>query len=181
MRVISGKHKGKTLFSPKTDNVRPTLDMVKQAFFTKIQFVIPGCKFLDLFGGSGAIGIEAISRGAEEVTIVDNSSDSITLIKKNLSLINESANVVFCDYKKFLKTNKLLFDIIFIDPPYGHQKAYEYSLRLIKENTQLHPDGLVVCEHGVDLKFDHEGWEVVDQKKYGTVMLTYLKQNNDVC
>lgn len=174
MRIISGKHKGRNLLAPKTEDVRPTLDVVKQAFFTKMQFEILNSKFLDLFGGSGAIGIEALSRGAE-VTICDNNPKSIEHIHKNLQLIGESCKVELVDYKKFLKTTKDVFDLIYIDPPYEHTRAYESALRLIKENTLIKSDGCVVCEHFFDVKFDHEGFELVDQKKYGTVVLSYFK------
>ncbi len=174
MRIISGKHKGRVLNSPKTEEIRPTLDIVKQAFFTKLQFEIQDSKFLDLFGGSGAIGIEALSRGAD-VTICDNNSQSIKLINSNLQLIGEQADVKLVDYKKFLKNNKQQFDIIYIDPPYEHTKAYESALKNIKENTQLSPNGIVVCEHLSTVKFHYEGFEMFDQKKYGTVMLSYFK------
>lgn len=174
MRIISGKHKGRNLLAPKTDDVRPTLDIVKQAFFTKMQFELDGARFLDLFGGSGAIGIEALSRGAD-VTICDNNPTSINLIRSNLKLIGETCDVELVDYKKFLKTNKTQFDIIFIDPPYEHTKAYESALRLIKENTQLSSTGTVVCEHHFESRIDFSGYDIICQKKYGTVVLTYLK------
>lgn len=174
MRIISGKHKGRSLLAPKTEDIRPTLDIVKQAFFTKMQFEIMDAKFLDLFGGSGAIGIEALSRGAD-VTICDNNQKSIELIRKNLQLIDESCDVQFVDYKKYLKTTNKTFDLIYIDPPYEHTRAYESALRLIKQNTLIERDGCVVCEHFCDVKFDHEGFTLVDQKKYGTVILSYFK------
>lgn len=174
MRIISGKHKGRNLLAPKTEDVRPTLDIVKQAFFTKMLFELDGSLFLDLFGGSGAIGIEALSRGAD-VTICDNNPKSIELIRKNLQLIGESCDVRLVDYKKYLKTTNKQFDIIYIDPPYEHMRAYESALKLIKENTLIKLDGCVVCEHFYDVKFNHEGFELVDQKKYGTVVLSYFK------
>lgn len=174
MRIISGKHKGRNLLAPKTTDVRPTLDVVKQAFFTKLQFEIDGASFLDLFGGSGAMGIEALSRGAD-VTICDNNPESIDLIRHNLKLIGEKCDVQLIDYKKFLKTNKKQFDIIYLDPPYEHKKAYESALKLIKENTQLSPNGIVVCEHYFETKLDYSDYQVDCQKKYGTVVLTYLR------
>lgn len=175
MRIISGKYKGKILKSPKSENIRPTLDMVKQAFFTKFQFEILDCSFLDLFGGSGAIGIEAVSRGAKSVVICDNSEDSIKLIRQNASTLQEDIDIKLIDYKKFLKTNTTKFDFIYIDPPYGHVLAYNSALKIIKENTQLNPNGIVVCEHNQDIKFNYEGYSILDEKKYGTVILTYLK------
>lgn len=174
MRIISGKHKGRNLLAPKTEDVRPTLDIVKQAFFTKMQFEIEGARFLDLFGGSGAIGIEALSRGAA-VTICDNNLTSINLIRSNLKLIGESCDVELVDYKKFLKTNKKQFDIIYVDPPYEHTKAYASALKLIKENAQLSTNGTVVCESYFENRIDFSGYNIVCQKKYGTVVLTYLK------
>lgn len=174
MRIISGKYKGRNLLAPKTEEVRPTLDIVKQAFFTKMQFEIEGARFLDLFGGSGAIGIEALSRGAA-VIICDNNPTSINLIRSNLKLIGESCDVELVDYKKFLKTNKKQFDIIYVDPPYEHTKAYASALKLIKENAQLSTNGTVVCESYFENRIDFSGYNIVCQKKYGTVVLTYLK------
>ena len=106
MRVVAGKHRSRPLYSPKNSDVRPTTDMVKESIFNIIQNDVIGSKFLDLFAGSGAIGIEAISRGAEKVVFVDNSKESISLIKQNLQMLKEEAQVIFGDFEYALSRLK---------------------------------------------------------------------------
>lgn len=175
MRIISGKYKGKKLFSPNGEDVRPTQDKVKQAMFTKLQFDIAGAKVLDLFCGSGAIGIEALSRGAEKVVMNDKELSSIKIVKKNLSGLSENPIILNLDYKAVLEKLNEKFDLIFIDPPYAHHQAYEKCLKIIKERTLLSDKGIIVCEHFVDYKIKNEEFYLFDQKKYGTVLLSYFK------
>ena len=115
MRIIAGKHKGRILSTFKGDAVRPTADRAKEALFNIFKDEICGASFLDLFCGSGNVGIEALSRGAV-VTMCDNSKESVALTKKNLALIKEDCRVVFCDALDFLRSTKDRFDFIFIDP-----------------------------------------------------------------
>ncbi|MDO4200341.1 MAG: 16S rRNA (guanine(966)-N(2))-methyltransferase RsmD [Clostridia bacterium] len=122
IKIASGKSKGLNLISEKNDNLRPTKDRVKEALFNIIQFDINGKNFLDLFGGTGQIGIEAFSRHAGKVTIVDNNSESIKLIKANVSKIkapHENIKIVKSDALYFLKSTNEIFDIVFLDPPYS--------------------------------------------------------------
>ena len=122
MRIIAGKWKGKKLNTPPDSRIRPTLDRVRESIFSMISFDIPSSNVLDLFGGTGVMSLEALSRGANSATIVDNHKDSVTLIKKNITLCGATAQTtIFCgDYRDFLgKTNKTgnKFDIVFVDPP----------------------------------------------------------------
>lgn len=175
MRIVAGKYKGRILFSP-INSARPTLDKVKQAIFTKLQFDIEGKNVLDLFAGSGALGIEAISRGAKSVVFVDKDYKSIEIIKKNLKLINEQAKVLKCDFKTALCLFKQPFDIIFLDPPYA-SNFYSDALKIIKEKKLLSKDGIIVLEIGEEYIVKQTEFEEFDKKNYGTVVVKYLKHN----
>ena len=174
MRVIAGKFKGTPLSSPKSDKVRPTGDKVKEAVFTKLAFDLPGARVLDLFCGSGALGIEALSRGASEVVFVDKNRDSAELTKKNLEKVEVKTPVYCRDALLALKAVKQPFDIIFLDPPYM-SKLYTPALQLIREKELLKEDGIIVCEHAKEQQIDFVGFEVFDAKVYGTVQLSYLR------
>ena len=174
MRIIAGKYRGKPLLSPSNKKVRPTGDMVKQGLFTKLQFFVEGKKVLDLFSGSGALGIEAISRGAKKVVFVDKDWESIALTKRNLASINEKALVLKCDYTAAIKKLDENFDLILVDPPYA-SGVYDDCLEKIKQKNMLTNDGIIVCEHDKSVQISNKYFDVVDQKHYGTVYLTYLK------
>ncbi|MEG1500215.1 MAG: 16S rRNA (guanine(966)-N(2))-methyltransferase RsmD [Clostridia bacterium] len=180
MRIISGEYRGKALCSFKTELIRPTADKVKQALFTKFQFDIEGCSFLDLFAGTGAIGIEAISRGANKVVFVDNNEESVALIKANLKSINCSKNVFTSDYKGYLKKCTQKFDFIFIDPPYAHVEAYDQALKNIFEKDILEKDGVIICEHSSDFAIKNTSFDLFCQKKYGLVTLSYFKLKEEL-
>ena len=175
MRIIAGKHKGLNLLTFEADNIRPTSDRVREGIFNKLQFIIKDAKVLDLFGGTGAIGLEFISRGALNVVVCDNNNKSIDLIKKNYAKAKEKPNLIVGDYLEVLKSLQgKKFDIIFLDPPFATDfgesaiaKIYEYGL--------LDDDGIVVFEHSVEKEYNEEFYKIVDNKKYGTIMVSYLK------
>ena len=175
MRVISGKYRGKILFSPTTTLVRPTGDKVKQAIFTKLQFFVADKAVLDLFSGSGALGIEALSRGASQVVFVDKNIDSIKLTKKNLKSINCDAKVLHCDYTIALQTLNQSFDLILLDPPYA-SGVYENCLELIYKNNLLSDDGVIVCERDRLKPIDSKYFTLTDTKNYGTVSVDYFEK-----
>lgn len=177
MRVISGTYKGKILKSPTSDNIRPTGDKVKQGLFTKLQFFVQDKVVLDLFCGSGALGIEAISRGASKVFFVDKDRRSIALTKQNLTGIKGDYQVINANYLQALQGFSEKFDLILIDPPY-HSGVYEDVLNIIYEKQLLSNDGIIVCEHPNELVFNSK-FEVFDTKRYGTVTLTFLSASSD--
>lgn len=147
MRVISGRYRGKKLTAPEGEVFRPTLDRVKETLFNILQFRIMNAKVLDLFAGSGALGIECLSRGADEVIFADNNRESIDFAKRNLVNIDGLYRILECDYKVALnRLSGKRFDIIFVDPPYG-SGLYENALRMIGENEFLSQDGVAICEH----------------------------------
>ena len=181
MRIIAGKLKGLKLNEFEYGNIRPTIDRVREAIFSKIQFNIPNATVLDLFGGTGAISLEFISRNAGNVYTVDNNPNSIKLIKQNFSKANLKPTLIESDYIKALKklkNNNLQFDIIYLDPPFDSDYAQK-SIRIIAEDNLLTDDGMIVYEHLMDKELDiPPQLAVLDEKKYGTVIVTYLEKNN---
>ncbi len=183
MRIISGKFKGTQLNSFEFDNIRPTTDRVRENIFNKIAFDIKESYVLDLFGGTGAVSLEFISRGAKVVT-VDNNENSVKLIKKNFEKCKTPANLMFCDYKKALKMLKekgQKFDFVFLDPPFESQFG-QVAMQLISDYDLLNSDGVIIFEHLTGKKFDiPENFEIKDEKKYGTISVSYLGLVNENC
>ena len=174
MRVISGKFKGRVLDKFKGDAIRPTADRAKEALFNIISREIYGADFLDLFSGTGSIGIEALSRGANEVVFVDGSRESVSIIKSNLSKLNEDGNVENVNAEIYLlKTNKK-FDFIFLDPPYNYQEA-DKLFKIISERALLKEGGVVIYEHASDYKFNSEHLEIYDSRRYGIAVFDFLR------
>ncbi len=174
MRVTTGSRKGGRLVKNNLSHVRPTTDKVKQALFTKLQFFIAGKRVLDLFCGTGALGIEALSRGAEEVIFVDKSFKSIQMTKQNLIKLSLDADVFKTDALKFLEKQNEPFDLILIDPPYS-SGLYFPVLDLIYKRNLLAKDGVIVCEHEKWQEIKHDGFDILDEKKYGNIVLTFLE------
>ena len=176
MRVNSGIYKGRRLIENKFEHIRPTTDKVCQALFTKLQFFLQGKKVLDLFSGTGALGIEAISRGAESVLFVDKDVRSVKLTKDNLKNLGIDAKVVKCDALKFVDVCKESYDLILLDPPY---KSGLYEKVLPKLERILNDEGIIVCEHASNDTFSFSPFVVFDEKKYGNITLTYLTLNKN--
>lgn len=148
MRVIGGKYRGKKLIPPKNDDIRPTTDKARESLFNMLQYYIYGSSFLDLFSGSGAVSIEAISRGASLVTLVEKSRESIKTINANLNLIADEkskAELINSDVINYLQISKGKFDIIFADPPYAYEKTNQI-IELISIRKLLEDDGVVIIE-----------------------------------
>lgn len=178
MRIDSGKFKGRRLADSKYSHIRPTTDKVRQALFVKLQFFLPDKRVLDLCCGTGALGIEAFSRGAGEVVLVDKDFRSVNLAKSNLKSLgidfkNDKISVIKCDAVTYLQKCEQNFDLILFDPPYK-SGLYEKVLPVVIEKKLLTQDGIFVCEHSGDDKFDYSNFEILDEKKYGDTVLTYL-------
>lgn len=181
MRVVAGKYRGKNLASPKDDRVRPTTTRIKETLFNVLQGYSQDAVVLDLFAGSGALGIECISRGAKEVVFVDNSKDSIELVRKNLQGIDGNFKVVNSDFSGVLRNAYVTgkkFDMIFVDPPYASGLG-ELALGLIFDLDLLADGGVVVFEHGAE-----KTYEVSDKrykqrtKKMGTVVAEFISRKS---
>lgn len=144
MRVITGSARGRRLQEPKDRSVRPTTDMVKEAIFSIVQFDVPGRRVLDLFAGTGQLGIEAISRGARECVFVDNSAASVALVRKNLAICGMEAPVIRSDAMSFLRGCGK-FDLVLIDPPY-HAGLYDDILHGLFSFDILNEGGIILVE-----------------------------------
>ncbi len=173
MRIISGKHKGKKLKSFDGFDVRPTSDRAREALFSMLMSKVIGSNFLDLCSGTGAIGLEAISRGASEVTFVDNSKESLKICDFNLKSIKESADLVFSDALNFLKSTINKFDIIFFDPPYIFDD-FTSVLKVIFDRKLLNENGLIIYEHKSDKPtIEDVNFKLINTKKYGIAILDF--------
>lgn len=180
MRVITGKARGVQLKTPDGMLTRPTADRVKEALFSIINFEIPGAAVLDLFGGTGQLGIEALSRGAKSAVFVDAREDACKLIKENLrrTKLEQEGRVVRSDYLDYLNRCREQFNIILLDPPYA-EVFLENALKRITEIDILQRDGIIVTERplGKDLPWEFEGYTRSKDYKYGKTLLTiYRKQ-----
>ena len=180
MRVITGKARGITLKTPEGMQTRPTTDRVKEAMFSIIQFEVPGARVLDLFGGSGQLGIEALSRGAKSAVFVDATENACKLIRENLkrTKLEQEGRVVRSDYLDYLKRCRETFDIILLDPPYA-EVFLENALKYIVEIDILQSGGIIVAERplGKDLPWDFEGYVRSRDYKYGNTLLTLYRKD----
>lgn len=179
MRVISGTARGIRLKTPDGVLTRPTSDRVKEAVFSIIQFEVQGSRFLDLFGGSGQMGIEALSRGAKSAVIVDGRRDACKLINENLRItrLQDHAKVIQSDYLGYLDRCKETFDLIFLDPPYA-EVFLENALKRISEIDILSDRGIIICERPADKTLDMEIPGLVRGKdyRYGNTWITLFRK-----
>ena len=180
MRVITGTARGVQLKTPEGMTTRPTADRVKEALFSIIQFEIPGAKVLDLFGGTGQLGIEALSRGAKSAVFVDAGEPACKLIRENLkrTRLEHQASVVRSDYLQYLKRSREQFDIVLLDPPYA-EVFLENALKCITEIDILQSGGIIVAERplGKELPWDFEGYTRSKDYKYGKTLLTIYRKD----
>ena len=180
MRVITGKARGIVLKTPDGMLTRPTADRVKEALFSIIQFDVPTANVLDLFAGTGQLGIEALSRGAKAAVFVDEREDACKLVRENLkrTKLEEEGKVIRSDYLTFLKNTRELFDIIFLDPPYA-EVFLENSLKMITEIDILQSGGIIVAERplGKDLPWEFPGFTRSKDYKYSKTVLTIYRKN----
>jgi len=181
MRVIAGSAKHFNLKTPKGNDIRPTTDKIKETLFNILMPYIYDCKFLDLFAGSGAIGIEALSRGAKKAVFAENNKAAVKCINENLNHTNLSERgEVFCiDVISLIKTHikNDKYDIIFIDPPY-FEEYYKPTLEAIRNSDILEKDGMVILEcnkKDKDNFYDINGFEVFRIKDYGNIAHIFLK------
>lgn len=178
MRIITGSARGRKLQSPAGQDVRPTTDVVKESVFSMIQFAVKDCVFLDAFAGSGQMGLESLSRGAEKAVFVDSSKRSMNVIKKNIEICgfgSEKARTVLSDTISYLSSVKDRFDIVFLDPPYRTgllQKALELSVNVVND------DGFIICEHPREEELPERAGGFVRQKdhRYGTIVISIYRK-----
>ena len=179
MRVITGKARGVQLKTPEGMMTRPTSDRVKEALFSIINFDVPGARVLDLFGGTGQLGIEALSRGADSAVFVDAREDACKLIRENLkrTKLEGQGRVVRSDYLDYLDHCREKFHIVFLDPPYA-EVFLENSLKRITEIDILESGGIIITERplGKELPFMIDGYTRSKDYKYGKTLLTLYRK-----
>ena len=175
MRIISGEYRGRKLESPKTNDVRPTTDKVKEAMFSILMPYIEGARCLDLFSGTGGLGLEALSRGAEFCVFCDRDRAGIALTKENIRKCGAEgkSRVVQGDYMKTLERAEERFDIILIDPPYD-SGIYEKCLSSIEKLDLLSDEGIIITEHEKNVVLpDYLGkLSKIKERKYGQTVLS---------
>lgn len=175
MRIVGGKYKGRVLVGFDGNKIRPTSDMARESLFNILQNIIYGADFLDLFCGTGAMGIEAISRGAHSVTFNDADKNSLAVLKKNLEKlkVDENYEVKYNDALSLLKRAEKKYDIIYIDPPYKTDLG-EQALNLA--SLSLKDNGIAILESDTPFNGTVEGLAVYDERKYGRVRLTFFRK-----
>lgn len=181
MRIIAGRARGRKLLSPATYETRPTLDRVKEAMFSMIQGYIPDATVVDVFAGTGSLGLEAASRGAKECYLFDKSSVTFPILKKNIYNLKfedfcHPLNIDAYEGLKILAKKGKVFDIIFIDPPYCKEMIPE-AIKVIKENNMLDNNGIIVTK--IDsIEEIYEGYEniiLTKSRKYGNTTVCFYK------
>lgn len=175
MRVISGKYKGRLLNGFDIEGTRPTMDRVKESLFGSIQNYLKNSIVLDLFAGSGSLGIEALSNGSKTCYFVDNNNKLIDIINKNTVNIKEEIFIIKKDYNealKFFYDNKIRFDIIFLDPPYK-LNLINKSIKLIDKYNLLNDNGIIVCEYEQEVFTSN--YIIIKEKRYGNKYIRIYK------
>lgn len=182
MRIITGRARGIKLDTLEGDMTRPTSERAKMAIFSSLQFELEGRRVLDLFAGSGQMGLEAVSRGAAHAVLVDQSKDAVKIITKNAekTRLAEDCTVICSDFSEFLRQRrgKEPFDIVFIDPPYA-MKACKAAVEAVLDNRLLKPHGFLVLESGEPDPLGvgtllAERFEVVKSARYGVAYVNIL-------
>lgn len=176
MRVITGTARGRKLQEPRDMSIRPTTDMVKEAVFSIVQFDVPGRRVLDLFAGTGQLGIEALSRGARECVFVDDSPAALALVRKNLEICGMQAPVIRADALRYLE-NCGKFDLVFVDPPY-HGGLYDKILQNAFRFDILNDGGIILVESMRDepLPSAQLPYELGRTYRYGKISLTTYRR-----
>jgi 16S rRNA (guanine(966)-N(2))-methyltransferase RsmD len=180
VRVISGSLRGRKLLAPQGFDIRPTTDKVKESAFNIIQFQVPGARVLDLFAGSGQLGVEAVSRGAEFVTFVEKDEASLKILYKNTEILPDgSFEIVKSDALYFLKNlpESRRFDIVFADPPYDTSLLDRVADDLSKRDF-VAPGGTVVCESRADKALPELEGFAKREFRYGVIKLTVYKKSS---
>ncbi len=181
MRVITGEARGRKLLTLEGADVRPTTDKVKEAVFSAIQFDIQDRAFLDLFAGSGQMGIEALSRGAKSAVFVDNSRKAVEIVRKNLNNVGfyEKAKVIHTDSLSYLDMTGEMFDIAYLDPPYGKGVLQEAMQKIIKNVKKT---GIIIVENPEKEEIlQNYGEFMLDrQKHYGKIKVSMYRHKDYV-
>ncbi len=179
MRIIAGDFKGRRLLAPKDARIRPTTDKVKESIFSMIAAYLPDAVVIDLFSGTGNLGLEALSRGARRCWFGDKSRESLELTKRNIVLCGQEdkAAAVLGDYESVLGKVTEKADLVFLDPPY-RQGLIHKSIGLISRLSLLSGEGIIVAEHGADEPLEDRisGHTRIKEKTYGTITVSIYRK-----
>ena len=177
MRIITGVARGIRLETLDGLDTRPTAERVKESVFSMLQFEIENRNVLDLFAGSGQLGLEALSRGALSCTFVEKSLDAMNIVKKNAkkTKLIDKCKILNIDYKDYLRQSKIRdkFDIVFLDPPYS-QKIIPEILECLVRFDMLNTNAKIICESEDDIEYSRAGLETIKHNKYGRAYITVL-------
>lgn len=183
MRIITGKARGIKLNTLEGENTRPTSERAKEAIFSMIQFDIEGREVLDLFAGSGQMGLEAVSRGAQSATFIEKSKDAAKIITQNIekTKLSPFCRLLNSDVNDFIRVmrGKKQYDVVFIDPPYA-LRAVAPTLKALLDGNVLKPTSIIVCESEEADIFENdttlgEKFEIIKKAKYGVAHITIVK------
>ena len=180
MRIIGGKYRSRVLAEFAGEEVRPTSDRAKESLFNILALRLYGARVLDLFAGSGSLGLESLSRGAKEVVFNDFAKDSLAILKKNLATLKipiggEEAKLLNSDFLVCLESVRGQFDLIFLDPPYRFDYGEKALLR-IAEKGLLTENGIAVYERDRPFEGEIAGLEKYDERKYGKTYMTFFRR-----
>lgn len=176
IRIIGGQYRGKKLHFPNIENLRPTPDRVRETLFNWLMHDIRGARCLDAFAGSGALGLEAFSRGASQVVFIEHSSLAHTNLQKIITVFNNPIlKLLKMDARNYLQTSKEQFDIIFLDPPFAHNYLPQCINDLAQKNI-LVSKGLLYLESPTVIHLDEKLWQTIKLKKAGQVIYGLFKK-----
>lgn len=183
MRIIGGEARGRRLYAPDGTDTRPTADKTRESLFNILAFDIPGAYVLDLFGGTGALALEALSRGAEFACVSDISPQAVRCMERNAETVlgqkkNEKIKILKADYKKAVAMlSKFRFDIVFLDPPYKMQECYKEAVRMLNAANMLTEDAVIIMEHksGLSLSLDDD-MEIYDTRIYRDTAIDFVRR-----
>lgn len=181
MRIITGTARGRKLVAPEGLDVRPTTEITKEAVFSALHFALPGAKFIDIFSGTGQMGLEAVSRGAASATFVENGKASLQALRENIHHcgFDEQCRVFAMDAKSFLQNTAEVYDIAFLDPPYQAGVLAEVLTLLA---GHMAPDGIIVCETDKQTPMPERAGDftMLKTRRYGKTMIyTYTRPDTD--
>lgn len=183
MRIISGEARGRKLFAPSSDETRPTADRIRESLFNIIGSRVYDAQVLDLFGGTGALSLEALSRGAARAVIVDAAREAVQVIERNAQGVlkdawRDRARIIRSDYRSAIGSlSGVRFDLVFLDPPYRMTDAYADAIRRLKQQGLLAEDCLIVVERARELAVPlPEGFESYDTRHYGATSVELVRE-----
>ena len=181
MRIISGEAGGRTLFAPSGLDTRPTSDKIRGSMFNIIGARVVDARVLDLFGGTGALALEALSRGAEAAVIADNARQAMQVIERNARNVagqdfDRRVRLIRADYRAAIERAGIGFDLVFLDPPYRMTEAYGDALKRLDDRGALNADCLIVMERRADSEVKRpEGFEAFDTRRYGETAVDFVR------